>query len=120
MDRPAARQAVLQALGAENTRPDDVVQDAQSKDKALQEAEARVLALVQQRQDLRRGQRESLERQISRLQEACKALDSANQEDQQALRRWQAQKATYVKDMTWALGFLTDDPAGIRADPKKS
>jgi hypothetical protein len=120
MDRAAARQAVLQVLAAENTSVDDLVQDARSRDKALAEAEARALALVRQRQDLRRGQREAMERQISQLNEACKALDSANQEDQQALHRWQVQKATYVKDMTWALGFLTDNPGGIQADPRKS
>ncbi len=120
MDRAAARQAILQVLAAENTSVDDLVQDARSRDKALAEAEARTLALVRQRQDLRRGQREAMERQISQLNEACKALDSANQEDQQALRQWQGRKATYAKDMAWALGFLADNPGGIQADPRKS
>jgi hypothetical protein len=120
MDQSAARQTVLQVLAGENTSADDLVQDARCRDKALAEAEARALALVRQRQDLRKGQREAMERQVSQLNEACKALDSANQEDQQALRRWQVQKATYVKDMTWALGFLTDNPGGIQADPRKS
>jgi hypothetical protein len=120
MDRSAARQAILQALAVENASADDLVQDARCRDKALAEAEARALALVQQRQNLRKGQSEALERQIHQLHEASKALDSADQEDQQALRRWQAQKGAYARDMTWALGFLTENPAGIQADPKKS
>jgi hypothetical protein len=120
MDRAAARQVILQVLAAENAGVDDLVQDARSRDKALAEAEGRALSLVRQRQDLRRGQREAMERQISQLNEACKALDSANQDDQQALRQWQSRKATYARDMAWALGFLTENPGGIRAEPKKS
>jgi hypothetical protein len=120
MDRSTARQAVLQALASENASVEALVQDAQSRNKALMEAEARAKALIQQRQDLRKGRREALARQISQLQESCEALDSADKEDQQALRDWQARKATYAKEMTWALGFLTENAAGIQAEPRKS
>jgi hypothetical protein len=120
MDRAAARQAVLQALAADKAGVGDLVQDARSRDRALQEAADRAQALVQGRQDLRSRQREALERQIGQLKEACGALDAANQEDQQALRQWQAGKAAYTKDMTWAMGFLVEDPGGFQAEPKKS
>jgi hypothetical protein len=120
MDRPTARQALLQVLAAEKTGVDDLVQDARLRDRALAEAESRALALVNQRSELRRQKKEALARQIGQLKETCSAMDAANQDDQQDLCQWQDRKVAYAKDMAWALGFLTENPGGIPADPRKS
>jgi hypothetical protein len=120
MDRQAARQAILKSLAADSASVDDLVQDARARDKALDESEGRALALFQRRQDHRRQQKEALERQMGQLNEARKALDAAEQDEQQTLRQWQAHKAEYAKDMAWALGFLADKPSGFQAEPKKS
>jgi hypothetical protein len=120
MDRAAAKQAILQALAAENTGLEDLVQDARSRDKALDASEGRALALVRERQELRRRQREALERQIGQLNEACRALNVADQDEQQVLQQWQVRKAAYEKDMAWALGFLVETPGGFQAGQQKS
>jgi hypothetical protein len=120
MDRAAASQAILQALAADHARVDDLVQDARSRDRALDASEGRALSLTRERQEARSRRKEALQRQIGALSEVCRALDAEDRNDQQALQEWQARKAAYEKDMAWALGFLVDTPARFQAEPKKS
>ncbi len=120
MDRAAAGQAILDAMSGQNARIDDLVQDARARGRALDESEGRALALMRERQEARRRQRESLQRQLGELNEACRALDAEDQDDQQALREWQARKSAYEKEIMWALGYLMETPGGVPREPKKS
>ena len=99
MDRPRVKQAILQSLAAENLTLDDLVQDARSRDRALDEFEGRALARMQDRHDVRRRQREALDRQITRLNEECRVLNAADQDDEQVLQEWRGARQPMKR--TW-------------------
>ena len=118
MDRPGAKQAILQSLAAETVKVEELVQDARSRVQALDAFEGRALARMQDRRGIRRRQREAMERQITRLNEECRALNAADQDDEQALQQWRGRKAAYEKDMAWAIGFLVETPVDFAGQQK--
>jgi hypothetical protein len=109
-DRAKVRSALLQQLAAENVTVQDLVEDSLSRHRALEDCEKRLLAEVGQRHQTRQQQRAEVERQMAQLQEACRRLQAADEQDQQQMRTWCGRKSVYQKDMRWAIQIVSESP----------
>jgi len=106
-DRTKVRAALLQQLAADKVAVQELVEDALSRDRALEECEKRLAAEVGQRHQTRLQQRAEVERQMTQLQEAGRRLQAADEQDQQQMRTWCGRKSVYQKDMRWAIQIVS-------------
>ncbi|HSP07586.1 MAG TPA: hypothetical protein VLR94_10435 [Acidobacteriota bacterium] len=97
--RKEVAEAILVALGQNQVKPEDVVKDAASRDKALDSYEQFVEKKMQDRAVSRKRTIEELHREIKESEEQIRKLEASQSRDDAAFQEWQTRKVAKEEEL---------------------
>lgn len=102
-------EAVLVALGQNQVKPDDIIKDAASRDKALDSYEQFVERKLHDRSLSRKTATVDLRHQIQECEDQIRKLDAAQFQDEEAFREWQKQKVAKEEELARVASLFLDN-----------
>jgi hypothetical protein len=122
MDRKTVQKKVLVMLAAEGVGVEELVKDALARDQALDAFEVSVAAKMRELASARQGRVSQLEAHREKLMAELARLKEEEGVDAGQLAAWQKSKSEYEKELSWAVGFLTEcksPESSSKGDQKK-
>jgi hypothetical protein len=108
MDRKAIQKAILAQLAAEGVSVDELMKDAISRDQALDTFEASAKVKARDVSSARGTKISQLESQRDKIAAEVARLKAEDNADGRRLVEWHSMKSEYEKQLSWAVGFLTE------------
>lgn len=97
--RKEAVEAILVALGQNQVKPEDIIKDAVTRDKALDSYEEFVDKKILDRAKQRKSAAADLKRKIQECEEQIHKLETAEARDEATFREWQKQKIAKEEEL---------------------
>lgn len=104
-----AAEAVLVALGQSQVKPEDVLKDAVSRDKALDSYERFVEKKMEDRASSRKKAIAELRREIQESEDHIRKLEGMQSHDENAFREWQSRKIAKEEDLARVASLFLQD-----------
>lgn len=105
-----AKKTLKDILIKNNVAVQEIIKDAISRDKALDEYERFAYGKLQERAASREGQIESLKQQIEDCNQSVQRLESSQLRDKDLFEQWVAKKIGKEEELLKVVGLLTSDP----------
>ena len=106
--REDAQKAILAILTAEGISAETIVKDAMARDQALDAFEVMARDKVKARIELRNERRLAAESRIKELEEECRALEKATEEDEARLNEWKRHKRARERELASIVSYIVD------------
>lgn len=104
------QKSVLEKLGAEGVKTEEMVKDAVARDKALDAYETVATKKMKDRQAICQKMIVEIEAEIGKLQQECDGLKEKLKADEQKWSEWRQQKKAWEKDIASVVACLIDRP----------
>jgi hypothetical protein len=106
--RAEAQAALLQRLGADGAKVEDVVRDAMARDRAVDVYAEQVRQRLAERHRDRALRRREIDEELERMKAERERLDADTEADQRRWAEWWTRKREHEEAMAWALDHLLE------------